>query len=78
MTVLCSSDVLLGQKCWSQINIVFMVCLHCQVLGLDLRASAFVSLLPWIVMAVGSSAAGALADGLVARGVAVVKVRKVR
>lgn len=49
-----------------------------QVLGLDLRASAFVSLLPWVVMAVGSSASGALADGLVASGVAVVKVRKVQ
>jgi len=48
------------------------------VLGLDLRASAFLSLLPWAVMAVGSSAAGALADGLVARGTPIVRVRKVR
>ena len=31
-----------------------------QVLGLNLKSSAFLSLLPWTVMAVGSSAAGGL------------------
>lgn len=41
--------------------------MHCpvQALGLDLKASSFLSLLPWVVMAVGSSAAGLLADALV-------------
>lgn len=47
-----------------------------KVLGLDLKSSAFLSLLPWTVMAVGSSAAGWLADGLVARGWSVTTVRK--
>ena len=43
---------------------------------MDLRASSFLSLLPWVVMAAGSSAAGVLADALVRRGVPVVLVRK--
>lgn len=55
-----------------------MVALHVlqSVLGLDLKSSAFLSLLPWTVMAVGSSAAGWLADGLVARGWSITTVRK--
>lgn len=36
-----------------------------QALGLDLKASSFLSLLPWVVMAIGSSVAGVLADALV-------------
>lgn len=32
---------------------------------MDLRASSLMSFVPWVVMAVGSSAAGLLADGLV-------------
>lgn len=47
-----------------------------KVLGLDLRASSFVSFLPWLVMAAGSSFAGVLADGLVSKGVPVTTVRK--
>ncbi|KAF8067233.1 PHT4 [Scenedesmus sp. PABB004] len=47
-----------------------------RALGFDLRASSFLSLVPWLVMAVGSSAAGFLADGLLARGVHVTTVRK--
>lgn len=47
-----------------------------KVLGLDLRASSFVSFLPWLVMAAGSSFAGVLADGLVNKGVPVTTVRK--
>eukprot|EP00892_Ulva_mutabilis_P007198 jgi/Ulvmu1/4850/UM020_0136.1 len=43
--------------------------------GLDLQASAFMAFVPWIAMAGGSSAAGVLADALVARW-PVVKVRK--
>jgi len=48
-----------------------------QALGFDLRASSFLAFLPWLVMAVGSSASGVLADSLIARGVNVTSVRKV-
>jgi len=47
-----------------------------QALGFDLRSSSFLSFLPWLVMATGSSAAGLLADSLVSRGVDVTSVRK--
>eukprot|EP00198_Chlamydomonas_reinhardtii_P002510 XP_001691846.1 predicted protein [Chlamydomonas reinhardtii] len=47
-----------------------------KALGFDLRSSSFTAFLPWLVMAVGSSAAGLLADSLVARGMAVTTVRK--
>ncbi|GIL51685.1 hypothetical protein Vafri_7616 [Volvox africanus] len=47
-----------------------------KALGFDLRSSSFTAFLPWLVMAVGSSAAGLLADNLVSRGVAVSTVRK--
>ncbi|GAB4816678.1 hypothetical protein N2152v2_003724 [Parachlorella kessleri] len=47
-----------------------------KVLGVDLRASALLSFIPWLVMAVGSSLAGLLADGLVRAGHSVVSVRK--
>lgn len=53
-------------------------CLWHQVLGLNLRSSAFLSLLPWVVMAVGSTSAGLLADGLVKGGLPIATVRKVR
>lgn len=33
--------------------------------GMDLRASSLMSFVPWVVMAVGSTCAGLLADGLV-------------
>ena len=49
-----------------------------QVLGLNLRSSAFLSLLPWAVMAVGSTSAGLLADSLVSGGLPVATVRKAR
>jgi MFS family permease len=48
-----------------------------KVLGLDLRASAFMSFVPWLVMATGSSVSGLLSDGLVRAGVAPTRVRKV-
>ena len=44
--------------------------------GMDLKASSLLSFVPWLAMAVGSSAAGLLADGLVARGVPVLSVRR--
>ncbi|GLI69264.1 hypothetical protein VaNZ11_013797 [Volvox africanus] len=47
-----------------------------KALGFDVRSSSFTAFLPWLVMAVGSSAAGLLADNLVSRGVAVSAVRK--
>lgn len=39
-----------------------------KVLGVDLRASALMSFLPWAVMAVGSSASGVVSDALVRSG----------
>ncbi|KXZ57010.1 hypothetical protein GPECTOR_1g912 [Gonium pectorale] len=47
-----------------------------KALGFDLRASSFTAFLPWLVMAVGSSASGLLADHLVGSGVPVTAVRK--
>lgn len=38
-----------------------------KVLGMNLRASSYSSLLPWIAMAIGSSAAGIVADTLVTK-----------
>ncbi|KAK9915240.1 hypothetical protein WJX75_006550 [Coccomyxa subellipsoidea] len=46
------------------------------VFGLDMKASSFLSFLPWTVMALGSMSAGLLADGLVRRGMSVTNVRK--
>lgn len=40
-----------------------------KVLGMDLRASSLMSFLPWLVMALGSSASGVLSDALVRWGV---------
>jgi ACS family sodium-dependent inorganic phosphate cotransporter/ACS family sodium-dependent inorganic phosphate cotransporter-like MFS transporter 9 len=45
-------------------------------MGFDLRSSSFLSFLPWLVMAAGSSAAGLLADTLIAKGLSVTTVRK--
>eukprot|EP00775_Hariotina_reticulata_P012650 gene12650-12778_t len=47
-----------------------------RALGFDLRSSSFLSLVPWLVMAVGSSAAGFLADSLIASGHSITTVRK--
>ncbi|PSC76976.1 putative anion transporter chloroplastic [Micractinium conductrix] len=47
-----------------------------KVLGMDLRASSLMSFVPWVVMALGSTCAGLLADGLVRRGVPVRRVRR--
>ena len=49
---------------------------HPRDAGLDRRACILLSLFPWVVMAVGSSAAGLLADHLVSSGVSVTRVRK--
>ncbi|GFH14052.1 putative anion transporter 4, chloroplastic [Haematococcus lacustris] len=45
-----------------------------KALGFDLRSSSFMAFLPWLVMAVGSSLSGLLADSLVAGGVPLVRV----
>ncbi|GFH23432.1 MFS domain-containing protein [Haematococcus lacustris] len=45
-----------------------------KALGFDLRSSSFMAFLPWLVMAVGSSLSGLLADSLVAGGVPLVKL----
>ncbi len=47
-----------------------------QAMGFDLRSSSFLSFLPWLVMAIGSSFAGLLADSLVSNGLSVTTVRK--
>eukprot|EP00798_Chlamydomonas_sp_ICE-L_P005799 gene5799-6082_t len=47
-----------------------------KALGFDLRGSSFVSFLPWLVMAVGSSCSGVLADSMVKKGHSVTFVRK--
>jgi len=39
-----------------------------KVLGMDLRASSFMSFLPWLVMAAGSSFSGIISDALVRSG----------
>ena len=39
-----------------------------KVLGVNLRSSALLSFLPWLVMAIGCSAAGVIADKQVASG----------
>jgi len=69
--MLCEPSILYAAQHWLSDMSVLQ-----KVLGLDLKSSAFLSLLPWTVMAVGSSAAGWLADGLVARGWSVTTVRK--
>lgn len=58
------------------LRIVLLPCACLLLAGMDLRASSLMSFVPWVVMAIGSSAAGLLADGLVARGVPVLRVRK--
>jgi ACS family sodium-dependent inorganic phosphate cotransporter/ACS family sodium-dependent inorganic phosphate cotransporter-like MFS transporter 9 len=45
-------------------------------LSLSITASSVLSLLPWAVMALGSSASGWIADGLIMKGVPVTRVRK--
>ena len=35
------------------------------IAGMDLKASSLMSFVPWVVMALGSTTAGLLADGLV-------------
>jgi len=48
-----------------------------KVLGMNLRASSYSSLLPWIAMAIGSSAAGIVADTLVTKfGISRLTVRR--
>ncbi|KAL6785920.1 PHT4D [Auxenochlorella protothecoides x Auxenochlorella symbiontica] len=59
------------------ILLTWMPSYYNQVLGLDLRASGFFSVLPWITMAISANIGGWLADTLIARGVSVTTVRKV-
>ena len=46
-------------------------------LSLSVNSSSVLSLLPWAVMAVGSSVSGWVADGLIMKGVSVTQVRKI-
>ncbi|GFR49337.1 hypothetical protein Agub_g11299 [Astrephomene gubernaculifera] len=59
------------------ILLTWMPAYYSQVLGLNLLQSGLVSVLPWLAMALMANVAGALADGMVARGVGVTTVRKV-
>lgn len=47
-----------------------------KVLGMNLRASSFMSFVPWLVMAFGSVTAGYICDSLVSKGVNRTTVRK--
>lgn len=47
-----------------------------QVLGLDLASSGFMSVLPWLTMAIFGNIGGWLADKMVAKGWSVTTVRK--
>jgi MFS family permease len=47
-----------------------------QALGMDLKASAALTFLPWAVMAVCSPSSGFLADHLISRGTPVAVVRR--
>ena len=48
-----------------------------QVLGLDLKSSGLLSVLPWVTMAVAANVGGWIADSLVSRGWSVTHVRKI-
>lgn len=48
-----------------------------QVLGLDLRSSGLLSVLPWVTMALAANVGGWIADTLVERGWSVTHVRKI-
>ncbi len=48
-----------------------------QVLGMDLMHSGFLSVLPWLTMAVAANVAGWAADSMVAKGISITKVRKI-
>eukprot|EP00899_Mesostigma_viride_P003922 jgi/Mesvir1/13530/Mv16412-RA.1 len=58
------------------ILLTWMPTYYTQVLGFNLFESGIYSVLPWLLMAISSNAAGALADGLVSRGTDVTTVRK--
>ena len=47
-----------------------------EVHGLNLRSSSALAFIPWLVMAIGSSLSGILADRWLARGAPVATVRK--
>jgi hypothetical protein len=46
-----------------------------QVLGLDIMKSGFLSVLPWVTMALAANVGGWIADSLVSRGISVTVVR---
>lgn len=48
-----------------------------QVLGMDLMRSGFLSVLPWLTMAISANVAGWAADTMVAKGMSITKVRKI-
>lgn len=44
---------------------------------MDLKSSGFLSVLPWLTMAVAANVGGWIADSLIERGWSVTRVRKV-
>lgn len=44
---------------------------------MDLMRSGFLSVLPWLTMAISANVAGWAADSMVAKGMSITKVRKI-
>jgi len=59
------------------ILLTWMPTYYNQALGLDLNESGFLSVLPWLTMAVTANIGGTLADTLIKRGWSVTHVRKI-
>ena len=59
------------------ILLTWMPTYYNQVLGLDLKSSGLLSVLPWVTMAVAANVGGWIADSLVSRGWSVTHVRKI-
>ncbi|KAK9843080.1 hypothetical protein WJX74_006724 [Apatococcus lobatus] len=59
------------------ILLTWMPSYYHQVLGMDLMRSGFLSVLPWLTMAISANVAGWAADTMVAKGMSITKVRKI-
>ncbi|KAK9852346.1 hypothetical protein WJX84_006822 [Apatococcus fuscideae] len=59
------------------ILLTWMPSYYHQVLGMDLMRSGFLSVLPWLTMAISANVAGWVADSMVAKGMSITKVRKI-
>lgn len=59
------------------ILLTWMPTYYAQARGVDIVASGALSVVPWLAMVLASNLGGWLADGAIARGVSVTRVRKV-